>query len=185
MSSFLSELVERYRFDEVARSVKDLRLAGQSLRETHVLLETRGFVLRAEAIAGECAPDGARQWVRRDGSATVNRADAELVPVDCYVHHDGGMVRVFPLGDPRGRLVPAGKPAAIKSVLFESAEHAAEADTSFRNEAFRVTNDGDPVPKSSRTSYGLRQDPLSAARSYELARGVLAQIVLPLRLDTR
>jgi hypothetical protein len=182
VGSVFAKLLGRYNAGEVGRSVSGVRLTGLTLRQVNVALATRGFVMRHDVIVAERNADGAPQWLRVDGSPTPARDDPQLVPVECFVHPDGGMIRVFPMGDPRGRVAPP-QPTAIKSVLFVAGDPST-TDISFRNEAFRVTDGGRAVPKSLRTVYGLRADPYSALASYKLAVGVIRHVFLPLKLDS-
>ena len=184
MSSEFRDCLRLYSLGELGRSVRDVRLSRKSLRAVHKSLLAYGFVLHPGALAAERNADGQAQWYCIDCSSTTNRSDPKLAPIDCYVHADGGMVRVFPAGDPRGRTGPSGEPFAIKSVLFSSPKPAQEGTlephTSFRNEAFRVTDAGAAVPKSCRTTYGLRAHPVRALESYRFAREVMDHTVIPL-----
>lgn len=62
---------------------------------------------------------------------------------DIYVHPDGGMVKIKPDGDPQNPIPRRRIPNAIKCVQLNIGP-----DTSFANEAFRVDNKGNPLPKT-------------------------------------
>ncbi len=102
-----------------------------------------------------------------NGGVTPNWNDPGVVRHFMYVHPDGGVIRIKPSGEPR----PDGEfsrkaPHASKSVLLDMSilrngsdevdiELLAKLDedtldklTGFPNEAFKVSNDGTPVPKA-------------------------------------
>lgn len=70
-------------------------------------------------------------------------------PMDFYLHPDGGMVRVKPEGDSANKF--RSQPHVSKSVRLRLDE-----DTSFDNEAFKVTNDGVATPAAPSAEKGMR-----------------------------
>jgi hypothetical protein len=172
-------LLDAFAERRVGMSVRDIRVGGRSLHDVHKLLTHAGFVLTAGALFADRTPDGKPQYWCVGETRTTRRDDPQIVPLDVYVHADGGMVRVFPVGDPRGRVVPRGRISALKSVVFKRPDPTTRTvDTSFANEAFRVSDEGDPVPKGRRAIHGLRFDPEDKLASYRLAQTVHAHLAV-------
>lgn len=183
----VEDTLAAFRRGEIGRSVASVRLAGETVSAVTATLTQAGFHYRREPLAAERTAGGAPMYRRADGTAATDPNDPNVVPVDVFVHADGGFVKVFPVGDPRRRVVPvAGAPVAIKGVLFQRPSFGRNAtgapevdvDTTFLNEAFRVTDGGEPLPKSRRAIYGLGYNPKSMLESYEFAEGVVAETVL-------
>jgi hypothetical protein len=188
----------RFIANDYALSVRKLRLTGATVRGTRDLLVSRGFQRERHPLLAARTAEGAPLWRKLDGSTSADERDAGVVVVDYYLHVDGGMVRVYPQGDPRGRIVPENAPAAIKSVLLRppppatTVEEDGEVRTAklarmllwFRNEAFRVSEDGLAIPKSRRAIYGLLFERKEPVESYRFAEVVhLTHVVTPLALD--
>lgn len=188
--SVVSERFSAFEQDALGLSVKHFRLSGKTAAALHSALVAASFTHMRVPLVAERQADGAARFRRIDGTATSDRRDPALVPVDMYVHMDGGFVRVYPMGDPRRRAVPgAGAPFATKGVLFEkpswkvdpaSGQRYLACETGFSNEAFLVTDDGHPVPKSRRAIYGLKYDPAALASSYRFAEEVMQATVVRL-----
>jgi hypothetical protein len=183
-----TQRLEAFRHGEIGASVVRLELEGQWLSAVRDMLRAAGFeLLTRPLIAGRNAA-GAPLFRCLDGSSSTDPADPKRVPVEVFVHRDAGFVKVYPLGDPCRRAVPeSGVPFAIKGVLFQAPRVRKrgeaswlDADTTFANEAFRVTNDGLPVPKSRRAIYGLKYDARAPHDSYAFAEGVFATTMLRL-----
>ena len=102
-------------------------------------------------MTAERSATGAPRWRLQDGQSTSDPRDPGVVGIALYGHSDGGLVRVFPTGDPWGRWAPPGSPSAIRCVLFVPA--APRINAAFTNEAFRVSDDGRAIPKSRRSVY--------------------------------
>ena len=77
--------------------------------------------------------------------------------MDIYAHPDGGLVRVKPEGIPSSKY-PHAVPQATKSVVYNltSKEEGKTFDTRYPNEAFKVTDDGTPLPKGLSPKTGMR-----------------------------
>ena len=102
--------------------------------------------------------DDKNYWLK-DGGITEDINDPNLVLMDIYVHRDGSMIRIksFGVPDASGVLEPRRMPHASKSVLKNLCKGKnCTQDTSFNNEAFKVTDEGFPVPKSSSPQAGLK-----------------------------
>jgi hypothetical protein len=79
---------------------------------------------------------------------------ASGVPHDIYTHRDGGMVRIKPEGDPASP--HRSQPHVSKSVLYDP-----DKGTGYENEAFKVANEGQAVPKSPSSGAGMNENPRS------------------------
>jgi len=110
-----------------------------------------------------------------------------------FYHPDGSFVRIFPAGDPLGRAALPNAASAVKAVLFEPLHLASDGagkphwtiDESFRNEAFRVDDDGVCLPKSALDGYGSRarrRDPLADLQEVVQLR---ARTFIPLVSEAR
>lgn len=142
------------------KSVRSLKLGGQSADKVHDLLLAAGFQHRRVPLFAKKEKGKAVFW-RRDGTTTTDSKDDQLVPMDIYVHPDGGMVRVKPEGVPKpGR---GQKPHATKAVLYEgppkkegSPDNKDVVDTRYQREAFKISEEGHPLPKGISSKVGLR-----------------------------
>lgn len=135
---------------------RHLKLAGKSADEIHNLLIGKKFSHMKVPL--KVRGDDEKYWLK-DGSTTQNINDPKLVLMDIYVHKDGSMVRVKPFGVPdlSGLIEPRRMPHVSKSVLKKLCQKAeCTPDTSFVNEAFKITDEGFPVPKSSSRQGGLK-----------------------------
>ena len=138
-------------------SVKTLRISEHTNPSAlHDELLARGFRAKREPLQmrEDVPTEGSvKQFIKLDGSSTEDPEEA-LVH-DIYVHPDGGMVRVKPQGDPQNSA--RKQPHASKSVLKHRPADASQASTLLSEEAFKVTDDGKPVPKSWSTNCGMHQ----------------------------
>ncbi|MEW5851768.1 MAG: hypothetical protein AB2A00_23465 [Myxococcota bacterium] len=182
----VSARLDEYAAGKAGASVRALELQGKDAATLHAELLAAGFQHRREPLKGPMRPrqvgeqDGVPVYARTDGGRTTNPADPliameqtyvradgtrttspddNVVPHDIYVHPaDGGMVRIKPQGDPSSPMRP--QPHASKAVLLRGSGVAGrfdvERDTGWNNEAFKVTNDGHPVPKAPQPHFGLR-----------------------------
>lgn len=112
----------------VGASVKHLDLRGKPM----------------DAIRAELAAAGFKRtdsWVKdAQGQYRMNKA-GERVPMEIWLHEDGGMVRLKPVRDDSNRFRP--QPHAVKSVNYPP-----DADPmDFANEAFKVDHEGRALPK--------------------------------------
>jgi hypothetical protein len=140
----MKDSLDSFATGDKGKSVKDLDLSKKSGEKLHEDLLDKGFKHKREPLTKEV--DGTREYVLsqpgKDGKMTTSDpTDPNIVSQDLYTHPDGGMVRVKPEGDPSSPFRP--QPHASKSVL-----HDPTKGTDLSNEAFKVTNNGEPVPKS-------------------------------------
>lgn len=161
----------------IAQEARSLRLEGRSIDEVHRLLVARAFRPRVERLFAGRGPNGEALFHLRSGETTMDPRSAECLAVLVYAHTDGSLVRVYPEGDPTGRRAPVGVPTATKSVCMypprawvdEEGTARFSADTSPKNEAFRVTESGDPTPKGFRAVDGVKSESTDPLVSWRLA----------------
>jgi hypothetical protein len=171
------EVMTAFREGRLGSSVRDLRLRGRTAFDVHTRLERLGFTDAQRLIVSERGSRGQPRWLRQDGTSAMTDDDPALVRVREYVHVDGGLVRVYPAGDPRGREVPSDGPYAVKAVVFPGSpvRRGAEAST-FYDIAFRVTEDGKAVSKSRREVYGVSFDAAEPLASWVFAEVHLGEV---------
>lgn len=139
------------------QSVRNARLDGKTPEQIHQELTRSGFEHSREPITVGTDPATGKPIYRSvdpgpDGSyTTMNPNDPNLAAMDAYRHPDGGLVRVKPEGDPSGRRAP---PHVSKSVLMDP-----DGNTSWSNEGFKVSEDGNAVPKAPSPGEGMRTIP--------------------------
>lgn len=149
----LRDTLERFDAGEVGASGKEIPVAGKSPEEIHEDLTGAGFQYHREPLFAARDPEGNVLYRLRDGTTTPSSDDPEIVPHDIYTHDDGTMVRVKPEGDPGGR---RPVPHVSKSVVDPPHQ------TGWDNEIFKITDDGDPVPKAPQKAYGAVSQPASS-----------------------
>jgi hypothetical protein len=148
----LKDSLDEFAAGDKGKSVKDLDLSKKGGEQLHEELLDKGFKHKREPLTKDV--DGQREFVLsrpgQDGKMTTSDpTDPNIVSQDIYTHADGGMVRVKPEGDPSSPFRP--QPHSSKSVL-----HDPNKGTDLSNEAFKVTNNGEPVPKSAFGPTGMK-----------------------------
>ncbi len=174
MKKAVIQLEEAFRAGREGLSVRDVRLDGRTPTDLHRRLRASGFVHRRLPMLAERTVDGAPTWCLADGTSTLEPMHPETVPIDEYTHRDGGLVRVYPLGDPRGRDVPAGAAYAMKYVTFPGSPARHGVPSRFEDLAFRLTDAGKPISKSRRHVHGTSFDPARLFASWRFAEQELA-----------
>jgi hypothetical protein len=147
----LSQALKEYTEGKRGLSVKNLSVENKTPQYIHHKLLHAGF--NHQRIPFVVNPnDKVKHYWRLDGSKTSLANAKGIVCMDVYSHKDGGIVRVKPLGvpDPKN---PRPQPHAAKSVALDPNNYNL---TSWQNEAFKVTNDGQPVPKAPSREFGLK-----------------------------
>lgn len=133
---------------------KSLNLSEMTAAEIHQLLISKGFKHEQIQVPLRSRKTAAPADVDAAGNASGS------FKMDIYVHEDGSLIRVKPEGIPRAARAPFHFPHYIKSVLLSLKPicegQVCQLDTSFKNEAFKITEEGDPVPKGPRADFGLR-----------------------------
>ena len=156
----LKEAILAFLNKERGQSITPISLEGRRPEELHSDLIKRGFSHERHPLFAGRTPEKQDTYWRRDGSKTQDPSEPNLVPHDIYVHPDGGLVRVKPEGvpNPTGKS-PRPQPHVTKSVLLDltvlKKKGVMTLDTDFRNEAFKVTADNRPIPKTPAKYGGL------------------------------
>ena len=151
----LREAITSFMKGERGKSVRDLKLAGKKPDDLHKELIVAGFQHERVPLRALKQDKISKYW-RRDGTKTSDAQDAQIVPMDIYTHSDGGLVRVKPEGIPCPKYSHA-VPQATKSVVYNlTAKEGKTFDTRYPNEAFKVTDEGMPLPKGLSPKTGLR-----------------------------
>ena len=176
----------RKRPPEIAASLLQFQLGGKSAEEIHGELMSLGFAHNRAPLNGRPQPkivdreNGRpvyatrgggetfdprdrdivmeRTYVRENGSLALSPDEPNLIMQDLYVHPDGGMVRVKAQGDPSSLMRP--EPHASRSVLLEPSSPDGRFDvlydSGWRNEGFKVDDEGNPAPKAPNAAFGMR-----------------------------
>lgn len=153
--SHLREAITSFMNGERGKSVRQLKLAGKKPDDLHKELIDAGFQHERVPLRAPKQDKVYKYW-RRDGTKTSDAQDAQIVPMDIYAHADGGLVRVKPEGVPSVKYSHA-VPQATKSVVYNlNPKDGKPFDTRYPNEAFKITDEGMPLPKGLSTKTGLR-----------------------------
>lgn len=101
---------------------------------------------------------GKKRYWTVTGDKTKDKNAKNLVMMQIYVHQDGSMVRIKSLGIPdKSGKYPQRLPQILLGVLLDiSPRSPNDYDTSYDNEAFKVTAEGNPVPKSPSPKFGIK-----------------------------
>lgn len=133
-----AELLILYAVGRIGVSVRMAFLRGRTVAAAGRVLGELGF--RSETVPLTVdGPDGAPAYVLANGGLSANATPA-VVLVSSFLHADLGWVRIFPQGDPSGRVVPPGRACVVKSVLYPG-----QGEPRLR-EALRITEDTEPYP---------------------------------------
>ncbi len=118
-------------------SVRTLHIEGKTAKQLEADLLQKGFAEKHDFI---------RDPVTHE---PIRNTSGEKMIMDIFTSHDGGMVRVKPMGDPINRFRP--QPQAVKAVLYPP--NASPENFDF--EAFKVDADGTALPKWEKDFSGL------------------------------
>jgi hypothetical protein len=160
--SYLREAIKDFLEGKRGQSVLKIKLAGRKPEELHKELINQGFYhQRVPLSAYDNNNDKSRKFWRRDGTKTTNPNDPEVIPMDIYSHPDGGIIRIKSEGVPSSRY-PRPQPSACKAVVYNTKSkkdkegNGTPIDIRYRNEAFKVSDDGIPLPKGPSPKVGMR-----------------------------
>lgn len=140
-----AELLVLYAVGRVGVSVRMAFLRGRTVSAAGRVLADLGFRSGTVPLTVE-GPDGAPAYVLANGSLSASATSPAVVLVSSFLHEDLGWVRIFPQGDPSGRVVPADRACAVKTVLYPG-----KGEPRLR-EALRITEDTEPYPASPRVA---------------------------------
>lgn len=154
IANALKEFSEKRR----GQSLSHIHVEGKTAKDLHIDLVKEGFTWKDVPLK---AGKGHQYW-KINGDKTKDEQDSNIVKMRIYTHRDGAMVRIKSCGipDKMGK-TPRRSPHVIMAILksFDSAACGKEScnyDTSYANEAFKVTQEGDPGPKDPSRKHGLR-----------------------------
>lgn len=155
----IGKALEEYEKGLRGASVATLDLRDKSPEQIHTFLLKAGFHHdRRPLVAGSEGEE--RLYWKMDGTKTANRNDPNLMPIDIYVHADGGVVRVKPMGVPDVKFpTPPEYAKAVLLTLTPKYSHRTrkkELDTTYRNEAFKVNTMGMAIPKGPSLGGGIK-----------------------------
>lgn len=142
-------------------SVRGVDLRNMTADEIDLLMRARGFTRHDDVIRDPVTKEPALDSANN------------TAPMIVYTHPDGGMVRVKPQGDPANRFRP--QPHVSMSVRNPP-------DASYQNfdlEAFKVSNDGIPLPKYPRDAFNPYGSSSPEGRAYMDALMNMAHTDLP------
>lgn len=143
-----------------AQSLKNIHPKGKTAKDLHLDLIKEGFVWKAVPLLVDQGSE--KKYWKLNGEQTSDVADPQVVKMHIYIHPDGGMVRIKASGIPDkaakySKRCPHAVMAVLKSFDFTQCEgNACNYDTSYDNEAFKVTSEGMAGPKASSPKYGFK-----------------------------
>lgn len=173
--------IDAYQRGELGASVRRVELTWRTPERAHAKLIAAGFWPRRFGIADATNRSGQRRWrLAPFGSVDAGHDDPLLAAEHVYVHADGGVVRLFTGACAIGSFEVTDEAWARKSVLFDPPASRGNAKVSLDDEAFAVTDDGVPLPKSPRADHGVKYDAAMRLESHRLARAAIVGARLPL-----
>ena len=154
--SYLRDAIKDFLEGKRGQSVRNIKLSGKKPDEIHKILIDAGFHHERVPLSAYSNDKGRKFWLR-DGTKTTNPKDPQVVPMDIYAHPDGGIIRIKPEGVPSPRSLRP-QPSATKAVVYnlKSGRDSHHLDTRYRNEAFKVSDEGVPLPKGPSAKVGMR-----------------------------
>lgn len=142
-----------------AQTLKRVNLEGKTALELHKELINLGFLWIKHPLRASFKKQ--TYWLM-NGETTKDPHHKNIVYLHFYIHSDGSLVRLKAAGVPdfRGKH-PRRAAHAVKVVLLNVDPNLCQKknchyDTSYQNEAFKVTNDNQPVPKAPTPKFGLK-----------------------------
>ncbi len=191
------EALKSYEKGERGQQVKNLKVADLTAREIREKLKKAGFKgQKVPLVAGKGF--GKITFWKKDGTRTIDRRDPDIIKMEIYYHDDGSLVRIKEQGVP-SRNHPSKGPHVVKAVMLDLTKKTgkegeeAAPDTRARNEAFKLTDEGIPVPRSPGPNAGLRRlydraemetDTSKAEAQRAWSRGIMKLVHIPLKFET-
>lgn len=169
------EAIHDFRKGRRAQTLKHVNLEGKTAQELHKELLSLGFFWTKSPLRASFKKQ--TYWLI-DGKTTKDLHHKNIVYLHFYIHADGSLVRIKAAGIPdfRGKH-PRRAAHAVKVVLLNTDSNLCQKtvcqyDTSYQNEAFKVTNENQPVPKAPSPKFGLKlpQSARSIAMDKQWAR---------------
>lgn len=166
------EAIRDFKKGRRAQTLKQVDLEGKTAQDLHTELLNLGFFWTKVPLRASFKKQ--TYWLIT-GKTTKDPNHKDVVYTHFYTHVDGSLVRVKVAGVPdlRGKH-PRRSPHATKAVLLNTDPNLCQKgnclyDTTYQNEAFKVTNENQPVPKAPSTKYGLKlpQGPENALNQHK------------------
>lgn len=155
----ITKAIQEFRHGKRGQSIKSIRLTGKTAFEIHNSLEKNGFLWRMIPLRASLKRQ--TYWLN-NGDTTKDKSHPDVIHMYVYIHSDGGIVRVKPKGIPDlNARHPRRSAHATKAVLTDINPDLCSADEcnydiSYQNEAFKVSDDNQPLPKAPSPKYGLK-----------------------------
>ncbi|HBN21616.1 MAG TPA: hypothetical protein DD412_00055 [Holosporales bacterium] len=153
------EAIQDFKSGRRAKALKQVDLEGKTALEIHTDLLKLGFFWTKLPLRASFKKQ--TYWLT-GGKTTKDPHHKDVVYTHFYTHADGSLVRIKAAGIPdlRGKH-PRRAPHATKAVLLNIDPNLCQKnnchyDTTYQNEAFKVTNENQPVPKAPSTKCGLK-----------------------------
>ena len=163
----LNEVIQFYINGHIGQQARNAKLEDMSVEQIHKTLVGKGFFHKRVPLIVSVRGKKKRVYLDRHG-CYLNKDQDGVIYMDMYIHTDGSLIRVKPQGIPgfnpkSGRSYRQARPEVTRSVLLELNGECNQTqcsyDYSFKNEAFKITPSGFPIPKLPNS--GLRPDILS------------------------
>ncbi|NCP61651.1 MAG: hypothetical protein GW748_06345 [Alphaproteobacteria bacterium] len=175
------EAIQEFETGRRAQTLKQVNLEGKTAQEIHTELLKLGFFQTKLPLRASFKKQ--TYWLT-NGKTTKDPDHKNLVYTHFYTHADGSLVRIKAAGIPdfRGKH-PRRSPHAIKAVLLNTDPNLCQRkncnyDTSYQNEAFKVTNENRPVPKAPSAKCGLKLPPNTGSSLDEQKADVIKNAVM-------
>ena len=153
------EILHDFKQERRAQTLKHVNLEGKTVQELHKELLNLGFFWSKNPLRASFKKQ--TYWLK-NGKTTKDHNHEDIVYTHFYVHADGSLVHLKAAGIPDLRAKnPRRAVHAAKAVLLNMDSNLCKKnnchyDTSYQNEAFKVTNNNQPVPKAPRPKFGLK-----------------------------
>jgi hypothetical protein len=133
--SEVSNNLKKFLSGEYAQKVKNLKFDGMNKSQIEKMLTSEGFEKKE--------PEG-----RVDGLLGRGKDREFQDSGDIYVHNDGSMIRIKDASNKRKH-----RP---QSYVIKAALKNPSGPVTWQNEAFKISKEGYPVPKSPKQAHGLK-----------------------------
>ena len=151
--SSLRTTLKAFQEGKMGQSARKIKVAGKTPQALHEELMGMGFKHKRLPLSAYGKEKGNRQYWLRNGEKTTNPKDSNVVPLDVYFHSDGTLIRVKPEGTPSPKSLRP-QPSATKAVVYKASPN--DFDLRYGNEAFKVSEEGIPLPKGPSSKTGFR-----------------------------
>lgn len=156
----IEECLKEFSEGKRGQSLAHIQPEGKTAQALHIDLIKKGFTWKTVPLLVDQGGD--KKYWKVNGDQTSNEKDPQVVKMHIYTHRDGSMVRIKASGVPdKAAKYPKRPPHVVMAVLknFGPAQCQGKFcnyDTSYDNEAFKVTREGMAGPKAPSAKYGFR-----------------------------